>query len=175
MVLAGPALTVDCGPADNLMLHAALAHAQPGDVLVADARGFTDAGAWGDILTFAAQKAGIAGLVIDGAVRDADEIVTMGFPVFAKGLSIRSTSKLYKGTVGRPINIAGTVVNNGDIVVGDRDGLVVVPADELDESISLAELRERKEAEFRRKINEGLSTVELLGLTDRLRSYVPNR
>jgi 4-hydroxy-4-methyl-2-oxoglutarate aldolase len=173
MSLAGPALTVDCGPADNLMLHAALSHACPGDILVADARGFTDAGAWGDILTAAAQKVGVAGLVINGAVRDAAAIVTMGFPVFAKGLSIRGTSKLYKGSIGESVDVAGTIVNNGDIIVGDRDGLVVIAADELEESLSLAESRDRKEAGFREKISEGVSTVELLGLSDTLTAYFP--
>jgi 4-hydroxy-4-methyl-2-oxoglutarate aldolase len=173
MTLAGPALTVDCGPADNLMLHAALEHAQSGDILVADAKGFMDAGPWGDILTAAAQQVGIAGLVINGAVRDADQIVGMGFPVFARGLSIRGTSKLYKGSIGKPITLAGTCVDNGDIIVGDRDGLVVIAAAELSDSIALAEARESKEAGFRDKISEGVSTVELLGLTSTLSRYFP--
>ncbi|TQC38263.1 RraA family protein, partial [Rhodococcus sp. WS4] len=100
MKLAGPALTVDAGPGDNLMLHAALQHARPGDILVADAKGFADAGAWGDVLTAAALEVGIAGLIINGAVRDAEAITAMGFPVFAKGLSIRGTTKAYKGIIG---------------------------------------------------------------------------
>ncbi|MCZ3100005.1 RraA family protein, partial [Acinetobacter baumannii] len=78
MRLAGPALTVDIRPGDNLMIHYALTKARPGDVLVVDAKGFADAGPWGDVLTFAAQTIGLAGLVIDGAVRDASSIVEMG-------------------------------------------------------------------------------------------------
>jgi len=174
MKLAGPALTVDAGPADNLMLHAALQHARPGDILVADARGFLDAGAWGDVLTAAAQKAGIAGLVIHGAVRDAEEIIGMKFPLFAKGLSIRGTTKAYKGSIGQPVDIAGTTVHNGDIIVGDRDGLVVVYAGEVESALELAQAREDKETKFREQIAEGASTVELLGLAGTLSSYFPN-
>ena len=174
MTLAGPALTVDAGPADNLMLHAALRHARPGDILVADAKGFTDAGAWGDVLTAAAISVGIAGLVINGAVRDAQEMTDMNFPVFARGLCIRGTTKLYKGTVGATIDLAGTPVANGDIIVGDRDGLVVIKADELESTLALAQQREDKETAFRAKIAEGASTVELLGLTSTLDRYFPD-
>ena len=95
--LVGPALTVDTRPADNLMLHYALLKARPGDVLVVDAKGFLEAGPWGDVLTTAAIKAGIAGLVIHGAVRDASAIVEMGFPVFCRGLSIKGTGKNQPG------------------------------------------------------------------------------
>lgn len=174
MKIVGPALTVDAGPADNLMLHVALRHARPGDVLVADARGYLEAGAWGDVLTAAAQHAGIAGLVINGAVRDAEEIIGMNFPLFARGLSIRGTTKTYKGSVGEPVDIAGTTVHNGDIIVGDRDGLVVVRAAEVDSTLELAAAREEKETRFRSAIAEGASTVELLGLTDTVNAYFPN-
>lgn len=174
MKLAGPALTVDAGPGDNLMLHAALQHARPGDILVADAKGFADAGAWGDVLTAAALEVGIAGLIINGAVRDAEAITAMGFPVFAKGMSIRGTTKAYKGIIGGPVDIAGTVVHNGDIVVGDRDGVVVIAADQLDQSLHLAQEREDKESTFRKQIAEGVTTVELLGLTPTLHAYFPN-
>ena len=167
-------LTVDAGSADNLLLHAALRHARPGDILVADAKGFVDAGAWGDVLTAAAQKVRIAGLVINGAVRDADEIIDMKFPVFAKGLSIRGTTKVYKGSIGQPVDIAGTTVNNGDVIVGDRDGLVVIRADEVESALELAEARANKETKLRAQIADGASTVELLGLTTTLSSYFPN-
>lgn len=169
--LVGRALTVDAGPADNLMLHAALEQARPGDVLVADARGFLQAGAWGDVLTVAAQKVGVAGLVIDGAVRDAAQIIELGFPVFARGLCIRGTSKTYRGSVGAPVSIAGTPVRTGDVIVGDRDGLVVIAQDEVAASLAAAEAREAKEDEFRRQIEQGAFTTELLGLTDTLEQF----
>lgn len=171
MTLVGPALTVDSGPADNLMLHAALHQARPGDILVADAHGFDRAGAWGDVLTAAAQRVGIAGLVINGAVRDASQIAEAGFPVFARGLSIRGTTKTYRGTVGEPIDLAGLTVRHGDIIVGDRDGLVVIAADELHRSLHLAEQREAAETVYRQKIADGAFTSELLGLTDTVHRY----
>ena len=171
MKLAGTALTVNTTPGDNLMLHQAVLMAQPGDVLVVDAKGFTDAGPWGDVLTLAAQQAGITGLVIDGSVRDSEAIVEAGFPVFSRGISIRGTTKVDPGKVGGAINLAGTVVERGDIIIGDRDGLVVVRAGEVLESLKSAEAREAQEEEYRRRILEGASTAELLGLLPTLQRY----
>ena len=168
--LVGPALTVDTRPADNLMLHYALLKAKPGDVLVVDAKGFLEAGPWGDVLTAAALKAGVAGLVIHGAVRDADAIVGMGFPVFCRGLSIKGTGKNQPGKVNVPITMGDVLINPGDIVVGDRDGLVVVRQDEVEMAIEKSLAREEKEAGQRQAIEAGTSnTAELLGLTDTLK------
>jgi 4-hydroxy-4-methyl-2-oxoglutarate aldolase len=167
--LAGPALTVDTRPADNLMLHYALLKARPGDVLVVDAKGFMEAGPWGDVLTVQAMKAGVAGLVINGCVRDAGTIVGLGFPVFCRGLSIKSTTKVQAGKLGVPVDIGGVVINPGDIVVGDRDGLVVVPQTEVASAIAASLAREHKEDQMRQAIAQGASTAELLGLTDTLR------
>ena len=100
-------------------------------MLVVDAKGFLEAGPWGDVLTAAAVKLGIAGLVIHGAVRDASAIVEMGFPVFCRGLSIKGTSKVQAGQVNVPVCIGDVVIRPGDIIVGDRDGLVVVAADKV--------------------------------------------
>jgi 4-hydroxy-4-methyl-2-oxoglutarate aldolase len=171
MKLIGTALTVDTSPGDNLMLHQAVLMAQPGDVLVVDAKGFTDAGPWGDVLTLAAQRAGIAGLVIDGSIRDSEAIINAGFPVFSRGISIRGTTKVGPGHIGGTINFAGTLVKRGDIIIGDRDGLVVVKAGEVLESLQSAEAREAKEEEYRRQIAEGASTAELLGLLPTLQRY----
>jgi 4-hydroxy-4-methyl-2-oxoglutarate aldolase len=129
--LVGPALTVDTRPADNLMLHYALSKARPGDVLVVDAKGFLEAGPWGDVLTVAAMKIGVAGLVINGAVRDANTIVEIGFPVFCRGLSIKGTGKVQPGKVNVPVCIGDVVIRPGDSILGDRDGLVVVSTDEM--------------------------------------------
>ncbi len=171
MKLIGTALTVSTSPGDNLMLHQAVLMARPGDVLVVDAKGFTDAGPWGDVLTLAAQQAGIAGLVIDGSVRDSEAIIEAGFPVFSRGISIRGTTKVDPGHVGGVINFAGTLVERGDIIIGDRDGLVVVKAGEVPDSLRRAEVREAKEEEFRRQIMDGASTAELLGLLPVLQRY----
>jgi 4-hydroxy-4-methyl-2-oxoglutarate aldolase len=170
MRLAGPALTVDIRPGDNLMIHYALTKARPGDVLVVDAKAFVDAGPWGDVLTFAAQQIGIAGLVIDGAVRDASQIVEMGFPVFCRGLSIRGTNKHQPGKLNLPLILGGAAVRPGDIVVGDRDGLVIVAADEVPEVIAASAAREQTEAQMRERLAQGATMVELLGLRETLDS-----
>lgn len=167
--LAGPAYTVDCRPADNLMLHYAVQKAKPGDVLVVDAKGFMEAGPWGDVLTIQAQKVGIAGLVINGCVRDANLIIELGFPVFCRGLSVKGTGKNQPGKVNLPITMGDVSIYPGDLVVGDRDGLVVVPHAEVAFAIASSLAREEKETSQREAIARGAFTADLLGLTDTLR------
>jgi len=167
--LAGPALTVDAKPGDNLVIHYALTFAQPGDVLVVDAKGYTEAGPWGDILTLAAQKSGISGLVIDGAVRDGDTILKMGFPVFSRGLSIRAAQKNQPGRVNIPIICGGIGISPGDWIMGDRDGVVAIPSESVSAVIAAAKKREAAEIALRKGIEGGKSTVELLGLEASLR------
>jgi 4-hydroxy-4-methyl-2-oxoglutarate aldolase len=167
--LAAPAFTVDMRPADNLMLHYALLKARPGDVLVVDAKAFVEAGPWGDVLTAMAQKVGIAGLVINGAVRDAEAIVDAGFPVWCRGLSIKGTAKNQPGRVNVPIAIGDVVIHPGDIVVADRDGIAIVPAERVDHVAAAALAREEKENRMRDAIAQGATTAELLNLTQTLR------
>lgn len=164
MRLAGPALTVDSAPADNLMLHYALTQAIPGDVLVVDAKGFLESGVWGDVMTCGALARGVAGLVIDGAVRDAQSIVEAGFPVFCRGLSIKGSGKRQAGLLNVPIICGGVAIRPGDILVGDRDGLVVVAAEEVEEVIRLSEEREHKEIEIRARLKKGESTFDMMNL-----------
>lgn len=171
MRVCGPALTVKCRPGDNLVLHYALTKVQPGQVLVVDAEGFVEAGPWGDIMSTAAMLRGCAGLVIDGSVRDSQAIVDMGFPVFSRGLSIKGTNKFQPGQVGVPIVLGGVVVRTGDVVVGDRDGLVVVLAEEVGSAVKASEDREAKEEKTRRLLAEGTTTVELLGVQKLLDSF----
>jgi 4-hydroxy-4-methyl-2-oxoglutarate aldolase len=163
--LAGRAFTLDAHPADNLMIHYALTKTSPGDVLVVDAKGFLEAGPWGDVLTVAALEKGLAGLIINGAVRDAATIEQLGFPVFSKGLSIKGTTKIQSGAVGVPIICGGIRVAPGDYVVGDRDGVVVVATDAVEAVLAAAADREEKEARFRSELRAGRSTVDLLGLS----------
>jgi 4-hydroxy-4-methyl-2-oxoglutarate aldolase len=167
--LAGPAMTVDAKPGDNLVIHHALAFARPGDVLVVDAKGYTEAGPWGDILTLAAQKIGIVGLIIDGAVRDSDSILAMGFPVFSRGLSICATQKNQPGQVNVPIICGGVAISPGDWIMGDRDGVVVIPRRNVLAVIAAAQEREAAETVLREGIEAGKSTIELLGLETSLR------
>jgi 4-hydroxy-4-methyl-2-oxoglutarate aldolase len=170
MRVAGRALTVDCAPADNLMIQYAVTIARAGDVLVVDAKGFAEAGAWGDLLSTYAQLVGIAGLVIDGAVRDSQQIVEMGFPVFTRAISIKGTGKNQPGSVNEAIVCAGVPVEPGDIVVGDADGVVVVPGGDLDRAVDLTAARQSKEDGLRSDLRNGTSLVDLLGLRDRLNS-----
>lgn len=170
--MAGPALTVDARPADNLILHYAVLKAKPGDILVVDAKAFMEAGPWGDVLTLQAMKLGIAGLVVNGCVRDANLIIDLGFPVFCRGLSIKGTGKNQPGKVNVPITIGDVVIRPGDIVVGDRDGLVVVAQDEVDMAIASSIAREEKEVKQRQAIEAGTSnTVELLNLGETLKKF----
>jgi 4-hydroxy-4-methyl-2-oxoglutarate aldolase len=162
MRLAGRAFTIDSVPGDNLALHHALTLAQPNDVLVIDAKGFLEAGYSGNLTALAAVTAGLAGFVIDGAVRDADATIALGFPVFARGLSIKVVTKNHIGRINGPIFCGGVKVNSGDIIVGDRDGIVAIAADTVDQVIVRALERERKEEFFSNEIRQGRTTAELI-------------
>lgn len=167
MRLAGPALTVDCAPADNLAIQYAMTLARPGDVLVVDAKSFIEAGPWGDILTLYAQQIGIAGLVIDGSVRDSQSIIEMGFPVFARGVSIKGTGKRQPGTVNQPIRCGGVTVQPGAIVIGDADGAVTFPADHLARAAELSAHRTAKEDRLRGALRDGANLLDLMELRER--------
>lgn len=173
--LAGTAFTVQARPGDNLAIHYAVTVAAPGDVLVVDSGGYVEAGPWGDLLTTYAQQRGLAGLVIDGAVRDVEAIVETGFPVFARGVSIKGTEKNQPGRVAEPVVCGGVSVRQGDVVLGDRDGVVVVPAGDVTATLAAAEAREQHEDEIRVKLRAGESLAELIGLGERFRrqGYLP--
>ena len=143
--LAGPALTVKCRPGDNLMIHKALAMAQPGDVIVVDAGGDLTNSLFGELMTATAVKNGVAGIVLNGAVRDADEIGRGTFPLYAAGVTHRGPYKDGPGEINVPIAIDGMVIHPGDLVVGDADGLLCVPFD--DAEAVLAATRKKMEAE----------------------------
>jgi len=132
-VMAGPAFTVKVPPGDNLMMHKALELAQPGDVLVVDAGGDVSHAITGEIMCRYAKKKGIAGFVIDGAVRDYAGIKRLNFPVYARGLQPRGPYKNGPGEINVTVSINGTIVHPGDIIVGDDDGLVVVPSRDAEE------------------------------------------
>jgi 4-hydroxy-4-methyl-2-oxoglutarate aldolase len=168
MSLEGPAYTVLCGPRDNLALHHAIAAAPAGSVLVCSTGGWYDAGYLGDVMAKAATVRGLAGLVIDGCVRDLADLTTGTFPVFARGLSIRGTTKdpLLPAGLGVRLRFPGVDVDPGDLVVGDGDGVVVVSADGAEEVRGLAAERERKEALIRGRLGDGESTLGIYGLPD---------
>jgi RraA family protein len=126
--LCGPALTVRTTPGDNLLIHKAIDLAQPGDVIVVDGGGALDAALIGDIMTSYALTRGVAGFVIDGAVRDTEDLAARDLPVFARGVSPRGPTREGPGEINVAVSIGGTAVHPGDIVVGDADGLVFVPS-----------------------------------------------
>ena len=126
MRFAGPAVTVEVRPGDNLMIHAALALAKPGDVLVVDGKGDLSSALMGEIMCQQAVALGVAGVVIDGAVRDSEAIRELGFPMYAAGLNPNGPTKSVAGRLNHPISIGGVSVNPGDLVVGDADGVTVI-------------------------------------------------
>lgn len=134
--LVGIALTVQLPPNENLQLYRALKQALPGDVLVVDTGGCTTSAIWGELMSMRALGLGIRGLVVDGCVRDATAHGRLGFPVFARGVVPNNCPKEGGGIFGEPLKCGGSLVRTGDIVVGDDDGVVVVPADRLDDVIA---------------------------------------
>ena len=164
MRAAGPARTVRCRPGDNLALHRAIAAAEAGDVIVVDYGGSTDSGPFGGVMALACSLRGIAGLVIDGSVRDSAEIADMGFPVFARGLDIRGTTKDDPGEIDVPLVIGGARVCPRDMVVADGDAVLVLPAAIVDVALSAADARFAAEARMIDRLRAGETTLQILGL-----------
>jgi len=135
MKIVGPALTIKTSPTDNLMIHKGMTLAKPGDVLVIDGGGDISWGLLGFIMVSAAIKYGIAGIIVDGAIRDVEEIRNSGFPIFNVGFSPNGPFKDGPGEVNFPIQCGGQVVNPGDIIVADDDGVVVVPQEHAQKAI----------------------------------------
>jgi 4-hydroxy-4-methyl-2-oxoglutarate aldolase len=161
--IAAPAYTVQGAGGDNLALHHAVAAAPAGHVLVADLGG-APSGHWGEVLAVAARHRGLAGLVIDGGVRDVEEMRALGFPVFSRGSSVRGTRKLFAGALGVPIHVGGVRVATGDLVVGDADGVVVVPRHRVDAVLERADERIAQEQHILAALGSGATTLELYGL-----------
>lgn len=162
---AGNALTVHSPPGDNLWLHRALDIAQPGDVMVVFASGAHEHGYWGEIMTTMAQVRGLAGLVIDGCVRDGVLLASIGFPVFARGLCIQGTGKDFGaiGWINHPVTMGHVVVHPGDLVVGDTDGVVVVPHARAADVVAASLRREADEAAILKRLQAGESTMTVYG------------
>jgi 4-hydroxy-4-methyl-2-oxoglutarate aldolase len=162
--VAALAYPVGCAPGDNLAVHVAVTKAPRGSVLVVDVGQVADRGYWGEVLTTAAEAAGVAGLVLDGCVRDVGALEAHGFPVFSAGIALTGATKDKPGTVGRPVRVGGVVVSAGDWVVADVDGVTFVPGGAMDDVLAAGRAREAKEAGFFAALHGGETTVELLGL-----------
>lgn len=163
--MAGPAFTVHNPAGDNLWIHRSLYSAKPGDVLVVFPSGGTEWGYWGDIMNTAAIQCQLAGLVIDGGVRDTAGLSEMGLPIFSNGVCIRGTIKDHDAVsfLGKPVRIGEVVIHPGDLIVGDRDGVVAIPAARIDEVLDKGEAREIDETAKIARIKAGERTIDIYG------------
>ena len=151
MKFAGPAITVEVRPGDNLMIHAAMAIAKPGDVIVVDGKGDLNSALMGEIMSQQCVALGVVAVVIDGAARDCEAIRELGFPMFVAGLNPNGPTKFVPGRLNHPISIGGVSVNPGDLVVGDADGVTVI---ERDKAAAMLPLAAEKVAMETQRIND---------------------
>jgi len=166
--IAGSAVTVQCIAGDNLMIHKAIYIAEPGDVIVIDARGHKDTAVWGNIMTKACKIRGIEAVVIDGSIRDIRENKEEKYPIFCKGVVPAGSQKSWGGNINVPIQCGGAHVDPGDIIVGDDDGVVVVPRNIAKEVLKKAKERAKTEEEWINEIQKGKTTLEVIGLDKKL-------
>jgi 4-hydroxy-4-methyl-2-oxoglutarate aldolase len=165
--LSGPAFPVACSARDNLAIHAAVAEAPPGCVLVASVGLEPERGYWGEVLTTGAEARGILGLVIDGGVRDVEALEAHRFPVFSSMIALRGATKQEYGRIGGQALVGDVEVERGDWIVGDADGVTVVPHAELAAVRAAGQARAEKELGLFEALKAGRTTVELLGLDTR--------
>jgi 4-hydroxy-4-methyl-2-oxoglutarate aldolase len=161
-VMVGAAVTCHAGPADNLALFGAVHAARKGDILVAATDAFTATAITGDLLLGMARNRGVAGLVTDGLIRDLIGVLGVGLPVYCAGVTANSPARNGPGTVGLPIVIGDVVINSGDIVVGDRDGVVVVPLGDASSVLSKLEDIKAAEAGLEAKVKAGLEVPDFI-------------
>lgn len=164
MGFAGLALTVGIMVGDNAAMHYALADAWPGSVMVVDAQGYEDTAVWGGIMHYAAKRKGLAAVVFDGAMRDVAELRVSGLPAFCRAIVPAGPHKGFGGAINGPIQCGGVPVNPGDLVLGDEDGVIVIRPDQMDGLLERCRARMAMEVKILAGIDEGKTTVELLGL-----------
>jgi 4-hydroxy-4-methyl-2-oxoglutarate aldolase len=156
MKVVGPAFPVEVRPGDNLMFHVALALARPGDVVIVDGKDYQSSALLGELMATQAAAAQLAGLVVDGAARDTEVLSAGALPVFASGRNPAGPTKGLGGTVGVDISIGGVAVRAGDLVIGDCDGVVVIPREQVDAALDAGEAKVRAEAQRLQEIKEGM-------------------
>ena len=162
--MIGIARTVEVKAGDILPILKALENVKPGEVLVVDGKGFSEVALAGELMAHQALKSGLAGMVIDGAVRDSADIVRLKFPIFCRAVTMKGPTKTQPGAIGEPIGCGGVRVVPGDIVVGDRDGVIVVDAGGWQGVLAAARERDAREAEYRAGIAQGRTLLRMHGL-----------
>jgi 4-hydroxy-4-methyl-2-oxoglutarate aldolase len=160
----GPARTVRCGQDDNLMVHAAVAEAEPGEILVLTMPEPRPVALVGDLLATQMKGRGVAAVLVDAAVRDVEELRGLGLPIWARWVRVRGADKRTPGTIGQPVEVGGATIRQGDLVVMDADGAVVVEKERIEEVLAAAAEREAKEADKRAKLQDGHLSYDLDGL-----------
>lgn len=162
--VAGPARTVLCAQNDNLMVHAVMALAQPGEVLVIVMPKPEAVGVVGELLATQALGRGVAGMLIDAAVRDREELRDLGVPIWSRFVRARGATRTARGSLGQPVTLGGATIRNGDLIVMDADGAVVVPVERLDEVLEAAQAREVRERGLRSRFEAGELSIDVYGL-----------
>jgi 4-hydroxy-4-methyl-2-oxoglutarate aldolase len=161
---AGPARTVRCGQDDNLMVHAAVAEAETGEVLVLTMPEPRPVALVGDLLATQMKGRGVVAVLIDAAVRDVEELRELGLPIWTRYVRVRGADKKVPGTIGEPVEVGGATIRQGDVVVLDADGVVVVEQERVDEVLAAARDRAAKEVDKRAKLQAGALSYDLDGL-----------
>jgi 4-hydroxy-4-methyl-2-oxoglutarate aldolase len=163
---AGPARTVRCGERDNLMVHAAIAEAEPGEVLVLTLPEPQPHALVGELLATQAKGRGVAALLVDAAVRDVEELRELGLPIWARYVRVTGCDKKVRGTIGEPVAVGGATIRQGDVVVLDADGAAVIPRDRVDDVVAAAHVRAERERVKRAQLEEGALSYDLDGLRE---------
>lgn len=166
--IGGTAVTVLSHPGDNMMIHAAVEVCQPGDVLVVANTAPSTHGMFGDLLATSLMHRGVQGLVMDAGIRDLADLHEMGFPVWSRYVSCQGTVKATPGSVNVPVSIGGIVINPGDVISADDDGVVVVPRAEADWALEKSQARIANEAATRAKLEAGELGVDFYGLREKI-------
>lgn len=161
--MAGTALTVKAAPGDNLIIHKAITMAEPGDVLVIDANGYIETGHLGELMCASCKAHDLAGIVIDGAIRDRQDIAEMEFPVYARGVHPQGPLKQDPGSINGTISCGGVTIEPGDVLVGDNDGITAVPADNAEAVFESARKKLTAESTLRERIEDGEYLFEING------------